>query len=99
MRQCPQYTLNNVLLNFIEHMKKCGEQIDIRPPNLKIGGRRVPLIPPGLTPLHVKQSNLHKKPNYDGFEDLGCRKVMISDRQKILLMRETHRQWNLVARL
>ena len=51
LRQCPQYTLNNLLLNFIEHMKKWGGQLDIRPPTLKIGGDVSPPSPPGLTPL------------------------------------------------
>ena len=43
--------LNNVLLNVIEHMKKWGGQLDIRPPNLKIGGDTSPPSHPGLTPL------------------------------------------------
>ena len=29
-------------------MKKLGGQLDIRPPNLKIGGGRVPPIPPRI---------------------------------------------------
>ena len=32
-------------------MKKWGGQLDIRPPNLKIGGDVSPPSPPGLTPL------------------------------------------------
>ena len=51
LRQCPQYTLNNLLLNFIEHMKKWGGQLDIRPPHSKNWGGHVPPSPPGLTPL------------------------------------------------
>ena len=47
LRRCPQYTLNKVLLNFIEHMKKMGGgQLDIRPPNPKIGGDVSPHPPP-----------------------------------------------------
>ena len=47
--QCPQYTLNNVLLNFIEHMKKWGGQLDIRSPQSKNWRGRVPLpIPPRI---------------------------------------------------
>ena len=43
------YTLNNALLNFIEHMKKRGGgQLDIRPPNLKIGGTCPPPHPPRI---------------------------------------------------
>ena len=38
-------------------MKKWGEQLDIRPPNLKIGGT-CPLHPPlGLTPLNSSHLN------------------------------------------
>ena len=32
-------------------MKNWGGQLDIRPPNLKIGGDVSPPSPPGLTPL------------------------------------------------
>ena len=48
LRQCPQYTLNNLLLNFIEHMKKWGGQLDIRPSQSKNWGGRVPPIPPRI---------------------------------------------------
>ena len=49
LRQSPQYTLNNVLLNLIEYMKKWGGgQLDIRPPNLKIGGMCVAPISPRI---------------------------------------------------
>ena len=34
-------------------MEKWGGQLDIRPPNLQIGGDVSPLSPPGLTPLAV----------------------------------------------
>ena len=48
--------MNNVLLNFIEHMKKWGGgQLDIRPPSLKIGGTCPPPCPQGLTPLLIHQ--------------------------------------------
>ena len=67
MRQCPQYTLNNVLLNFIEHVKKWGGQLDIRPPQSKNWGGRVPPIPPGLAPLRGMELN-HKK----------CKQMVIS---------------------
>ena len=50
LRQCPQYTLNNALLNFIEHMKKWGGQLDIRPPNLKVGGTCPPPSPQDWRP-------------------------------------------------
>ena len=56
LRQCPHYTLNNLLLNFIEHMKKWGGQLDIRPPQSKNWGDVSPPISPGLTPLIPMQS-------------------------------------------
>ena len=34
-------------------MEKWGGQLDIRPPNLQIGGDVSPPSPPGLTPLAV----------------------------------------------
>ena len=40
--------LNNLLINFIEHMKKWGGQLDIRPPQSKNWGGRVPPIPPRI---------------------------------------------------
>ena len=46
LRPCPQYTLNNVLLNFIRHMKKWGRQLDMHPPNPKIGQEVSPHPPP-----------------------------------------------------
>ena len=58
LRQCPQYTLNNVLLNFIKHMKKWGGGT-IRyssPPIQKLGGR-VP-HPPRIDALVLLITNL-----------------------------------------
>ena len=50
----------SVLLNFIKHMKKWGEQLDIRPPNPKIGGGRAPPphLPQDRRPLDNKIINL-----------------------------------------
>ena len=52
LRKCPQYTLNNVLLYFIKHMKKWGGQLDIRPPQSKNWGGDVSApIPPRIDAL------------------------------------------------
>ena len=49
-------------------MKKWGEQLDIRPPNLKIGGT-CPLHPPlGLTPLNSSDVSPPSPPRIDAPE-------------------------------
>ena len=60
LRQCPQYTLNNVLLNFIEHMKKWRGQLDIRFPSPKIGGDVSPHSPRIGAPA-IRRQNMPRK--------------------------------------
>ena len=52
LRQCPQNTLNNVLLNFIKHEKMKAIRYS-SPQSKNWGGGRVPppIPPPGSTPL------------------------------------------------
>ena len=58
-------------------MKKWGGQLDIRPPNPKIGGDVPPPIPPGLTPLPICasvriSSNLSKRHDYLQWNPCVC---------------------------
>ena len=50
LKQCPQNTLNNVLLNFIKHMKNWGSTIRYSPQSKNWGGRVPPPSPQDRRP-------------------------------------------------